>query len=210
MALNWTMLNPNRSPVPLPNEMTITTVDTGVDLSLTIPDSEPVGHETAGGSGGSRKLKALGKIWLTDQRLIFTSDLTNASFESLSVPLHSVLSTKFEQPTFSSNYLSFEIKPSAEGGLNPGTRAELRFKDRAMFEFVSLLEKTRERAIYMKRRSAEEEEGLQDGKSWIGRTLLLGDCVRFRFRILELPGYPKALNESSKDVGDGSHVIYEA
>ncbi|KAG5728829.1 UPF0664 stress-induced protein C29B12.11c, partial [Termitomyces sp. T112] len=129
MALDWTMLNPNGSPVPLPNEMTITTVDSGVDLSLMIPDSEPTGNDNAGGSGGSRKLKALGKIWLTDQRFIFTSD-SNSSFESLSVPLYSILSTKFEQPTFSSNYLSFEIKPSAQGGLNPGTSAEMRFKDR--------------------------------------------------------------------------------
>ncbi|KAG6919761.1 hypothetical protein DXG01_001595 [Tephrocybe rancida] len=166
MALNWTMLSPNRSPVPLPHEMTITNIDTGVDLALTIPDSAPVGDERAGGSGGSKKLKALGKAWLTDQRvrlitlLIFTSDAPTAAFESLSVPLPSVLSTKFEQPTFGPNYLSFDIKPSAEGGLTTGTRAELRFKDRAMFEFVSLLEKTRERAIYMKRRSAEEEEGL--------------------------------------------------
>ncbi|KAF8076814.1 hypothetical protein FPV67DRAFT_1406817 [Lyophyllum atratum] len=159
MALNWTMLNPNRSPVPLPNEMTITTVDTGVEVSLTIPDTTPTGASTAGGSGGSRKLKAMGKVWLTDQRLIFTGD-AGASFESLSVPLHAVLSTKFEQPTFGANFLAFEVKPSDGGGLSSGTKAELRFKDRAMFEFVSLLEKTRERAIYMKRQAAEDEEGL--------------------------------------------------
>jgi hypothetical protein len=57
--------------------------------------------------------------------------------------------------------LSFEIKPSPEGGLSDGTQVELRFKDRAMFEFVSLLEKSRERAIYMKRQGAEDEEGLR-------------------------------------------------
>ncbi|RDB20033.1 hypothetical protein Hypma_012980 [Hypsizygus marmoreus] len=132
MALNWTMLNPNRSPVPLPNEMTINAVDAGVELSLTIPDAPPAAESTAGGSGGSRRLKALGKIWLTDQR-----------------------------PTFGANYLSFDVKPSPEGGLTDGTRAELRFKDRAMLEFVSLLEKTRERAIYMKRQiPSEDEEGL--------------------------------------------------
>lgn len=53
------------------------------------------------------------------------------------------------------------MKPSPDGGLSEGTKAELRFKDRAMFEFVSLLEKTRERAIYMKRQAAEDEEGLR-------------------------------------------------
>ena len=91
------------------------------------------------------------------QQLIFTTE-TGASFESLSVPLHSILSTRFEQPTFGANYLAFEIKPSPEGGLTDGTRAELRFKDRAMFDFVSLLEKTRERVIYMKRQAAEDSE----------------------------------------------------
>ncbi|TFK43932.1 hypothetical protein BDQ12DRAFT_675821 [Crucibulum laeve] len=163
MALNWTMLNPNRTPVPLPNEMTITTIDSGVELSLTIPDAPPTsGNATAGGSGGVKKTKGLGRVWLTDQRLIFTTDKSPSSaFESLSVPLHSILSTRFEQPTFGANYLTFEIKPSNEGGLAEGTMAELRFKDRAMFEFVSLLEKTRERVIYMRRQQAsEDEEGL--------------------------------------------------
>jgi len=44
MALNWTMLKPNdRMPVPHPNKMTITSVDSGVDLSLVIPDELPTG-----------------------------------------------------------------------------------------------------------------------------------------------------------------------
>lgn len=69
--------------------------------------------------------------------------------------------TRFEQPTFGANYLTFEVKPSANGGLTGGTKVDVRFKDRAMFEFVSLLEKSRERAIYMKRQIAEDEEGLR-------------------------------------------------
>lgn len=70
MALNWAMLNPNRTPVPLPGEMTITTVDSGVDLLLTIPNAPPVGpSDTAGGSGGFQKMKAMGRVWLTDQRV---------------------------------------------------------------------------------------------------------------------------------------------
>ena len=53
------------------------------------------------------------------------------------------------------------MKPSPDGGLTDGTQVELRFKDKAMFEFVSLLEKARERAIYMKRQLTEDEEGLR-------------------------------------------------
>ncbi|KIM36086.1 hypothetical protein M413DRAFT_449408 [Hebeloma cylindrosporum] len=160
MALNWTMLNQNGKPIPLPKEMSITTIDSGVDLCLIIPQSSgSSSSSSAAGSAGSTKRKATGKAYLTDQRFIFTSD-PNSSFESLSVPLHSILLTRFEQPTFGANYLTFEVKPSPDGGLTDGTQVELRFKDRAMFEFVSLLEKARERAIYMKRQLTEDEEGL--------------------------------------------------
>lgn len=72
--------------------------------------------------------------------------------------------TRFEQPTFGANYLTFQVKPSVDGGLTDGTTVEVRFKERAMFEFVSLLEKSRERAIYMKRQIQEDEseEGLRE------------------------------------------------
>ena len=63
------MLNPNRSPISLGNEMTVTKIDTGVDLALTIPDAPPSGSSSAGGSGGLRRLKETGKIYLTDQRV---------------------------------------------------------------------------------------------------------------------------------------------
>lgn len=157
MALNWTMLTPNRTPVPLPNETTITMVDLGAEVDLLIPDQPPSNHALAGGFGGAKKLKSIGKIWLTDQRFIFAGDSRNP-LDSLSVPLHSIVSTRFEQPTFSGNYLVFEIKPSPDGGLTDGTRAEVRFKDRPMFEFVSLLEKAREKSIYMRRQAADEAD----------------------------------------------------
>ena len=70
MALNWTMINPDRIPVPLPNETTIMSVDSGADVSLTIPDSPPTAASaTSGGSGGERKLNGIGKLFLTDQRV---------------------------------------------------------------------------------------------------------------------------------------------
>lgn len=62
---------------------------------------------------------------------------------------------------FGSNFLSFDIRPSPEGGLTKGTKAELRFKDRGMFEFVNTLEKVRERAVYMKREEEAEQDALR-------------------------------------------------
>ena len=82
--------------------------------------------------------------------------------DSLSVPLPSILSTKFEQPFLGANYLSIDINPTPGGGLTEGSKAEIRLKDKGLFEFVSSLEKTRERAIYMRRSSADEEEGLRE------------------------------------------------
>lgn len=186
MALNWTMLKPDRSPVPLPNEMIITTINSGVDIALTAPHGQSTSASSSGGpTAEGTRLKAIGRFWLTDQRvcllffttsslltvtqLIFTSSTPNNTFDSLSVPLPSILSTRFEQPTFSPNYLSFEVKPSPEGGLTEGTTVMVKFKDRAMFEFVSLLEKTRERAIYMRRQAREEEE---EGEGLRGSKLL--------------------------------------
>ena len=69
MALNWTMLNPNRTPVPLPNEMTITTIDSGVEVSLTIPQSTSSSSSSTAGSAVPAKRKATGKAYLTDQRV---------------------------------------------------------------------------------------------------------------------------------------------
>jgi len=164
MALNWTMLSPARSPIPLPHELTIRTVDGGAELTVSIPDAPPAGSSSSGGSGGSKKLKDVGRLWLTDQRLIFVSDTegsaSKSGLETLSIPLTSILSTKFEQPYFGANFLSIDIKPAPEGGLTDGTRAEIRLKDKGIFELAGILEKTRERAIYMRRQSAEDEEGL--------------------------------------------------
>ena len=170
MALNWAMLDPNRSPVPLPEEMTITKVDSGVDLAIAVAPANsssgpsnsrdpPQTPSPVNTTGTFQKLKATGRVWLTDQRFIYVAE-PGSSFESLSVPLPSILSTGFHQPTFGSNYLTFELKPSPDGNLIEGTSVEIRFKDRAMFEFASMLEKTREKAIYMKKQAAEEEEGL--------------------------------------------------
>jgi hypothetical protein len=78
MSLNWAMLNPNRSPVPLRNEMTVTTIDSGVDIALTIPDVPPSSSSNGGGFGGVRRLNEVGKIYLTDQRVCTPfSDLYN-------------------------------------------------------------------------------------------------------------------------------------
>lgn len=98
------------------------------------------------------------------------------SFESLSVPLDAVLSSKFEQPYFGANYLVLVIRPSLGGGLTDGTSIEIRFYDRGLFEFVSVLEKTRERVVYMRRQAMEEDENLRE----CPRSIDLSYCSSWR------------------------------
>ena len=63
MALNWTMLDAHRAPVPLPDEMFIRTVESGPEITLVIPGTP------------ERKLKEPGRLWLTDKRvrLLYTA-----------------------------------------------------------------------------------------------------------------------------------------
>ncbi|KAI6130274.1 hypothetical protein EDD16DRAFT_1541374 [Pisolithus croceorrhizus] len=160
MALNWVMLDAIRNPVPIQDETTITTVD--AECTLIVPNASSASSSTSGASG-HLKMKESGTIHLTDKRLTFTTRSNGSaklSFESLTIPLESILSSKFEQPYFSSNYLVLGIRPSAGGGLTHGTMLEIRSLNTGLFSFVSVLEKTRERAIYMKRRSLDDDENL--------------------------------------------------
>ena len=70
MALNWAMLKANRTPVPINDEIVIKHIETGVEVSLSIPDAPPTSSSaSSGGSGGARKLKGQGNLWLTDHRV---------------------------------------------------------------------------------------------------------------------------------------------
>ena len=69
MALNWAMLKEDRTPVPLPHELFIRTIESGPELTLIIPNTPPSGVSTSGGSGGEKKLKESGRLWLSEQRV---------------------------------------------------------------------------------------------------------------------------------------------
>ena len=46
--------------------------------------------------------------------------------------------------------------------MTEGTKAEVRLKDRGLYQLVGVLEKTRERAIYMKRQAESEADTLRE------------------------------------------------
>jgi hypothetical protein len=114
-------------------------------------------------------------------QVIFISDVSKTGktappFESLSVPLSSMISTSFQQPLLGSNFLAMSISPSPEGGLTDGTKAEVRCSGR-LFEFAAALDKTRERAVEaMKNQDLELEDGLRESLSTY---MKLAGCSRF-------------------------------
>ena len=65
------MLDPKRKPVPLPDEMQLVMED-NAEITLTVPDAPPSQDASAGGSGGLRRLKAIGRLHLTDHRVCLT------------------------------------------------------------------------------------------------------------------------------------------
>ncbi len=82
MALNCAMLDGDRNPIPLPNEVTVMTIDSGVDLVLTIPDMSGDGPKL-------RTLKASGRAWITDQRVRFFRTVGVPTLTMITpVPLH--------------------------------------------------------------------------------------------------------------------------
>ncbi|KAF9226742.1 hypothetical protein BS17DRAFT_776059, partial [Gyrodon lividus] len=163
MALNWVTIVDGK-PLLLQDEYFIDTVD-NVKCNLTIPDALPSASSSAGGSGGLTMMEAIGTLALTDQRLLWINPDATSSLTSLTIPLASILSSKFEQPIFGANYLALVIKPTTDGGLTEGTTLEIRFLKIGMFQFVNMLEKTRLKAIFMKRLSMEDEENLPEYSS---------------------------------------------
>jgi hypothetical protein len=115
----------------------------------------------------ARDLRPRSTCTLTSESQLIFVGPPSSDLESLSVPLHQILSTKFEQPMFGANYFTFEIAPAPSGGLTRGTRGELRVRDQALFSFVNALEKTRERAVDMRREQADthEADGLRESST---------------------------------------------
>lgn len=86
-------------------------------------------------------------------QLVFVSSAFGqlGSFDTFSVQHLSLLSIQYQQPYFGSNYIALDIKPAPAGGLTEGAKAELRLKDKGIFELSGALEKSREMALYKKR-----------------------------------------------------------
>ena len=173
MSINWAQLNERKQPIPINNEVIVKS-EPNADLVLSCNPPETNPAPSAKGKAKVYTLKATGTVYVTDQRvrwlaplishlpfltihlliqLVFVSSVFGEpdSFDTFSVQHLSVLSIQYQQPYFGSNYIALDIKPASGGGLTEGTKAELRLKDKGLFELSGALEKSREMALYKKR-----------------------------------------------------------
>ena len=171
MSINWAELNQHKQPIPI-NDEVIVRSEPNADLMLSFNTPDTNQAPSAKGKAKSNTLRATGSVYVTDQRvgwfplvysaiphdisliqLVFVSSAFGqpSSFDTFSVQLLGILSIQYQQPYFGSNYLALDIKPAPGGGLTEGAKAELRLKDKGVFELSGTLEKSRERAHYKKR-----------------------------------------------------------
>jgi len=156
------------APIPLPNEETILTLQ-GAEFTLNFPEASAAGSAGTPSTVVGKKTVASGKVWVTDHRIIFIpKQAKDTPYTSLSIPLFQIVSTSFVQPIFGSNHLLMAIRPTPEGGLVEGTKAEVRFKDRGVFEFAKVLEAARERALHRESQNNEEALPMYSGPPYAG------------------------------------------
>ena len=190
MSINWAQLNERKQPIPINNEVIVKS-EPNADLLLSCNPPETGQAPPTKGKARADNLKATGTVYVTDQRvswsslwfslplpfltifhsphliqLVFVSSAFGqpGSFDTFSVQHLSVLSIQYQQPYFGSNYIALDIKPASGGGLTEGTKVELRLKDKGLFELSGALEKSREMALYKKRDEMLNQPALREYK----------------------------------------------
>ncbi|QRW02343.1 hypothetical protein RhiLY_01341 [Ceratobasidium sp. AG-Ba] len=144
MSLNWVMLDATREPVPLPHERLLSTDtpgngdrvadDRAVCLCRFTP--KPIRIPVCAGLTSSTRLHQTRRHDRSQRQ-------TRVALSAMAI----CAPTSFVQPYFAANYLSMDVKPAPDGGLELGTRVEVRLSDQGMFEFIKRVENTRARAI---------------------------------------------------------------
>jgi len=76
------------------------------------------------------------------------------------------------------------INPSPGGGLTQDTTLELRTLKTGLFSLVGVLEKTRERAVYMKRHSMDDEENLRTSSIYLSSAYESDQQLAYDSRLL--------------------------
>ncbi|KAI9741217.1 MAG: hypothetical protein M1834_002933 [Cirrosporium novae-zelandiae] len=140
-VFSWVMLHPNEGFVRLPNERVVYISPNRTTLSLQTPNKYP-------GRNPLSIQSSAGKLYLTNQRIIYLPSNQTEQLQSFSAPLLNLHDTHISAPFFGPNSWNAILQPVPGGGIPPNHSAvELKFvfKDGGAYDFHNDFERLKER-----------------------------------------------------------------
>ncbi|OJD25399.1 hypothetical protein ACJ73_03235 [Blastomyces percursus] len=138
---SWVMLHDTEEFVRLPNECIMYTSPPRTSLMLQSgnprPGNEPLSIQSS-----------TGRVYLTNQRVVYLPAHSTPQFQSFSAPLLNLQDTHVSAPFFGPNLWVSQVKPVPGGGIPPShvsLQLKLTFKDGGAFDFHSAFERIKER-----------------------------------------------------------------
>ncbi|PGH02047.1 hypothetical protein GX51_04859 [Blastomyces parvus] len=154
---SWVMLHETEVFVSLPNERIMYTSPPRTSLMLQSgnrrPGNKPLSIESS-----------TGRVYLTNQRVVYLPAHSTPQFQSFSAPLLNLQDTHVSAPFFGPNIWTAQVKPVPGGGIPPdhvSLQLKLTFKDGGAFDFHSGFERIKERLQQALEQS--EESGRRTG-----------------------------------------------
>ncbi|KAL2841666.1 hypothetical protein BJX68DRAFT_245397 [Aspergillus pseudodeflectus] len=141
MSINWVMLDEAKGFVYLPNERLLYTSPPRTSLAL-----QPLPSYT-----GSEKLSLQssdGKLYLTNQRVVYIPNQRTPGLESFSAPLLNLHDSHISVPFFGPNAWNAVVQPVPGGGIPsslPAVHAKITFKEGGASDFHTKFERMKER-----------------------------------------------------------------
>ncbi|SCZ92067.1 BZ3500_MvSof-1268-A1-R1_Chr5-3g08314 [Microbotryum saponariae] len=149
-SLNWVMLSPSRSPIPLPSEKVLHTIGSvSISLFPCAPGSAPNAKPTP---ASSESKSDKGTLYATNKRVVYVSTVARegkgTTVDSLSVPWQSFVDGRFVQPWFGANYYEALCLPdprSTDSGISTPHLSRFYFNEAGGYQFYEICEEMKAR-----------------------------------------------------------------
>ncbi|KAL2823924.1 hypothetical protein BDW59DRAFT_91112 [Aspergillus cavernicola] len=141
MSINWVMLDERKGFVHLPNERLLYTSPPRTSLALQPPPSYT-------GAESLSLQSSTGRVYLTNQRVVYIPAQRSNELESFSTPLLNLHDSYVSSPFFGPNAWNAVVQPVPGGGIPPSLIAvhlKVTFKEGGAFDFHNQFEMVKER-----------------------------------------------------------------
>ncbi|KAL3479107.1 ubiquinol-cytochrome c reductase complex 17 kd protein [Aspergillus californicus] len=156
---SWVMLDEKKGFVHLPNERLLYTSPPRTSLALQPPSSYT-------GTESLSLQSSTGRVYLTNQRIVYVPGQKTTELESFSAPLLNLHDSHVSSPFFGPNTWNAIVQPVPGGGISPSLFAvqlKLTFKDGGAYDFHNQFELIKERLQQAVEISGESGRGTGTG-----------------------------------------------